>query len=158
MVDRRFVKQRSAQLYLGEEELGVVGQVQASICSGFDLIAPIGYAFLDIDTAIRSKTVTTHRSLPEYQLVQRDISLEATSSLSWQDIASTINQMKNVVSWEYLDSYVDKALADAARRVITGRIRFDLGARPSLTQINQQVDLVLASLKKKHPKANLTSR
>jgi phenylalanyl-tRNA synthetase beta subunit len=158
LADRRLLKQRAATLRVGTQELGMVGQVKVSISKSFDLAAPVSYAFFDISTIIGGRITAKIRSLPDYQLVQRDISLEASSDLSWQDIGSVIGKVKAVVGWEYLDSYTDKQLDAMGRRVITGRVRFDLGSRPSLEQINRQADLLLASLQKRYANANIKLR
>jgi phenylalanyl-tRNA synthetase beta subunit len=156
--DKRMVRQRMALLYSDKELFGITGQVLTSICNSFDLVAPVSYAVMDINTFLRARQSAKLRSLPEYQLIQRDISLESNNDLSWQDITSTIIQNKNVVSWEYLNAYADKSLNDAGRRVITGRVRLDLGVRPSLESINKEVDLVIANLIDKYPQAKISSR
>lgn len=157
-VDTRLVPQRSAQLVLDGQVFGVIGQVNTALWKAFNLSQPVSYALLDVATLL---AVTSHprvRSLPDYQLVQRDISLELQATTSWQTIAKAARDYTGLVSWKYLTSYTDPALDQAGRRVLTVRVRFDLGAQPTVEAIMAAESGLIAVVKRQCPEANLALR
>jgi len=156
--DDRLVPRRSAQMMIDGTRLGVMGQVSTPIWKQFGLTQPASYALLDITVLLDAITTPRVKALPDYQLVQRDMSLEMSESTSWQSIAEVAYRQTGLVSWEYLASYRDAALERAGRKVITIKVRFDLGPRPEAKEITRiETDLV-AVLQSACPSAELTVR
>lgn len=156
--DDRLVPRRSAQMMIDGTRLGVMGQVSTPIWKQFGLTQPASYALLDITVLLDAITTPRVKALPDYQLVQRDMSLEMSESTSWQSIAEVAYRQTGLVSWEYLASYRDAALERAGRKVITIKVRFDLGPRPEASEITRiETDLV-AVLQSACPSAELTVR
>jgi len=86
------------------------------------------------------------------------MSLEMSEVTIWQSITEVALEQAGLVSWEYLASYRDAALERAGRKVITIKVRFDLGPRPEAKEITRiETDLV-AVLQSACPSAELTVR
>ncbi len=156
--DDRLVPQRSAQLMVDGAKIGAIGQVSTPIWKQFGLTQPTSYSLLDIKALLEVIATPRVKILPDYQLVQRDMSLEMSEVTSWQSITEAALEQTGLVSWEYLANYRDAALEQAGRKVITVKVRFDLGPRPEASEITRiEADLV-ASLQSACPSAELTVR
>jgi phenylalanyl-tRNA synthetase beta subunit len=156
--DLRLVPQRSAKLVLGDKELGVFGQVSTPIWKAFHLSQPVSYAVFDVQTLLEAQSTPRVKSLPDYQLVQRDVSLELDKLASWQSIVQAISEYEKLVSWEYLSQYSNAELDAANRKVVTVRARFDMGAQPSASEIATVESQLIEVLQKKCPQAQLKLR
>lgn len=141
-----YVPQRSAGLFVGSEWAGVIGQLRTSVRRGFSLSADLAYAEVLIELLGSSPRPYPIRALPPYQLVTRDISLEVPVGVWWQEIRGALQSDKHVWQVEYREDYSDSMLQKSDRRVVTVRLWLDLGAQPSLDQIDKSVQRAVKGL------------
>ena len=156
--DDRLVPQCSAQMMLGDTKLGVIGRVSTPIWREFNLSQPVSFAVFDVDALLQPRDYAKVRNLPEYQLVQRDMSLEVQTNVAWQSILDALKDYDQLVTINYLDSYSNQVLSKAGRRVLTIRVRLDLGAQPSLEVIQAAESDIVTRLQQECPQADLRLR
>lgn len=156
--DEKLVPQRSARLMVDKQSLGVIGQVSTPIWKSFNLSQPVSYAVLDLTALLAARAVPAVKPLPDYQLIQRDMSLELKTSQSWQSLTEAAASYSKLVRWEYMDTYSDEALKKAERQVITVRLRLDLGPQPSAKEIAAAQSSLMQTMQKKCPQADILLR
>ena len=80
---------RQAEIRLGAEVVGFVGQVHPSICQKMKIKQDVYVAELDID-AIQNVQLPTWQSVSRFPLVRRDLSVVIADSITWLDVEKTV--------------------------------------------------------------------
>lgn len=157
-VDERLVQQRSARLVLPGGNLGIIGQVRTPLWKQYNVSQPVSYMSVDIDGLLSAKDIPHVKFLPDYQLIQRDMSLEVNTNTSWQMVTEAIRGSTGLISWEYISSYSDEHLKQAGRKVWTVRVRLDAGVRPQAEEISRIEANLVTVIQEACPKSDLTLR
>jgi phenylalanyl-tRNA synthetase beta subunit len=152
------VKQRSAQILVDGEEIGVIGQLSSGTAESLGLKTSLAWCEIDLRSWLSARRPAQLPALPAYQLVVRDISYELAADVWYQSIAQYFDSRPEVWSVEYIDTYQDESLLATQRKVVTLRVLLDCGARPSGDHIERIVSDLSASLAQDLPEAQLTSR
>jgi phenylalanyl-tRNA synthetase beta chain len=86
-----FTAGRAAELSLGEEHLGYLGEIDDSVLSQFDLRGKCVAAEIDFDVLLKwANLVAQQRPLPPYPAVARDLSLVVDRALGWGELRETV--------------------------------------------------------------------
>ncbi|MBP9827006.1 C40 family peptidase, partial [Candidatus Saccharibacteria bacterium] len=148
--DERFIAQRSAEIVHDNKKIGVIGQVRSSIAEAFDLQQSASYCEIELSRFLHSRIVPQLKSIPEHQLITRDISLEVKQNCSWADIKQLLENNPSIFSYQFKDYYRNDDLHKQDSHVYTWSIRLDLGPRPSTAIIEAAIEklikLLLSSL------------
>lgn len=147
--DDVYVPQRSAALYAGQHEVGTIGQVKTAVRTGFELAHDFAFCSINLELLTQDPRPYPIRPLPPYQLVTRDISLESPDAMLWQDVDRILSAVKHVWKVDFISSYRDVKLEDAGRKVITARLWLDLGAQPSLADIDRVTQRAVKSVQER---------
>lgn len=144
--DTAYIPQRSAALRVGKQEIGSIGQLKTAVRSGFDLTQDFAFCEVDLGLLVQDPRPYPIRSLPPYQLVTRDLSLELPDLVLWQSVASVLDSVKHVWQVEFMSAYREPKLEEAGRKVVTARLWLDLGAQPSLSDIDHATQRAVKSV------------
>ncbi len=86
-----FAAGRSAELSIGEEHLGFLGEIDDAILAQFELRGKCVAAEIDFDVLLkRSDLVAQQRPLPPYPAVARDLSLVVATDLAWGELREAV--------------------------------------------------------------------
>ena len=86
-----FAPGRSAELFLGEERLGRIGEVDRARLDALDLKGSCSAAELDLGILVkRADLVPRHHPLPTLPAVARDLSLVVSRALPWAELAGAV--------------------------------------------------------------------
>ncbi len=143
-----FIPQQAAQIVLPDgTELGMIGHIRPSLARQFGLDKPVAWCELDIKQWFLARPTNLRlKSTPDYQLVERDISLEVPDTVWWQTIEQVLATTSSVWSVTWLDQFQDEKLLKENRRVLTFRLILDLGNRPKLERVNLTLNKITTQL------------
>jgi phenylalanyl-tRNA synthetase beta chain len=115
-----FAAGRLAELLLGENHLGYLGELDKAELDLLALRESSSAAELEFDVLLRQATlVATHHPLPPFPTVVRDLSLVVERSLPWSELKETVLQHAGptLEAVEYLDTFRGGNLADGEQSV-----------------------------------------
>jgi phenylalanyl-tRNA synthetase beta chain len=121
---------RAAELKLGSERLGFVGELSASGQKAFSLRGPASIVELDLSLLTeRARLATTYAPPSTYPTIARDLNLIVAEAVRWADLAATVRSAAgpDLERLEYLDTYRDPQKDGAA----TKRLHFSFTLRAS---------------------------
>lgn len=82
---------RCAEVTIGGEKLGTVGQISPKVCDNFKIDAEVYVAILDFELIVEKFTFDTHcKDLPKFPAVTRDIAVTVNKSVPVGDIVKII--------------------------------------------------------------------
>ena len=108
----------SAKILLGDQEIGVFGQVSYETASEFDIESKVFVAELDYEELAKCFTVPfKYKNLPKFKNVERDLALVANSEVTCAEIESVIKSAckNNVESVRLFDVYVGEQLGEGKK-------------------------------------------
>ena len=135
----------AAELLLGADRLGVVGEVDRDYRSTLGLRAEASAAELEFDVLRAHATlVPQHRPLPSHPAVARDLSLVMDAAIPWAEVAETASSSAgaSLEAIEYLDVFQGGDLAPGTHSLHFG-MRF---RRPDRTLTGDEVDRAVAAV------------
>lgn len=118
-----FAPGRSAELLVGDTQLGFLGELDPGQVEVFELRGACAAAELEFNVLLeRSELVAKYQPLPAFPAVVRDLSLVVARSLSWADLTATVVDAAgpNLAAVEYLDTFQGGNLADDRQSVHFG--------------------------------------
>ena len=124
---------QSAKILVGRSEVGLIGRVDASIASGFDIAKPVFVASIDLDALPAGKR-QKFVPLPEFLGVERDLVFLFDSDAVADEIIQTVTKVggKLLTEARIFDRYAGKGVPEG--KVSLG-IRFTLqDGKRTLTQ------------------------
>jgi phenylalanyl-tRNA synthetase beta chain len=130
---------RSAQISIGDDILGWVGEVSAEALSRFDLKTACAAAELDLNILInRSCLVPRHRPQSETPAMSRDLSLIVPITLPWADLSAVARDAAgpHLESIDWLDTFAGPGVPDGHHSLHFG-LRF---RHPARTLTSDEVD------------------
>ncbi len=135
----QFVPGRGAELLIGGEHVGYLGELDRSYLQGFEIRGERSVAELEFDILIRlANLIPQHHPLPSYPTVVRDLSLVVQRSLPWETLSETATRSagSTLESIAYLDSFQGGNLPEG-----TQSVHFGLTFRhPDRTLTGEEVD------------------
>jgi len=116
--DANFAAGRSTRLTLGEEPLGLAGEVTPELAGLFDLKSAPAVSELDFDLIVREATLEhRHRPLPRFPAVRRDLCVIADAGVRWADVRSRARDAAGELaeSVAFLSEYRDDQIGPARK-------------------------------------------
>lgn len=130
----------AAELWLGDELLGFVGEVDRAGQKQFDLRGPTTVAELKLDVLIQAAClVPQSRSLPAYPAIARDLNLVVPEAIRWQQIVEQVHRQADSLleSLDYKETYRDAQRLGAGKKSVL----FSVSLRDeSATMTNEAAD------------------
>ncbi len=115
-----FAPGRAAELRLGEDRLGYIGEVAPARLDEFGLRGACAATELELDVLLReANLVAGYRPLPPFPAVVRDLSLEVARILPWGELAEAVVGAAGptLEAVHYLDTFQGGNLADDRQSV-----------------------------------------
>lgn len=125
------------------EVKGVYGQIKPVCLKKFSINEELSFAELTLpDQSIF--TETAQKSVPSlpYQLVSRDLTLELSNEILWQDIALITKSQKHVSRVQFIQEFTSEELTGANKKRVSMRIWIDCGANPSQKEIAKYMNSI----------------
>jgi len=143
-----FAAGRGAELYLGADHLGFLGEVDRTRLDQLELRGASSAAELSLELLMaRAELVPTHSPLPPFPAVSRDLSLVVARSLSWSDLSRAVKDAAGptLESVDYLDTFRGGNLPET-QQSLHFNLRFRHSER-TLTgdEVDQAVQAVVAN-------------
>jgi phenylalanyl-tRNA synthetase beta chain len=140
-----FAAGRSAELSIGEERLGFLGEIDEATLSQFELRGRCVAAEIDFDVLLsRASLVAQQRPLPPYPAVVRDLSLVVARALQWGELYAVVVAAagSTLETVSYLDAFRGGNLADDMQS-----LHFSMVFRhPERTLTGEEVELAVKSV------------
>lgn len=118
-----FAAGRSAELLLGGEPLGFLGEIDRGRLDAWELRSASSAAELDLGVLIRKAVlVPRNHPLPPFPAVARDLSLVVDRSIPWSELASAATRAAgpSVESVEFLDTFHGGTIPEGSHSVHFG--------------------------------------
>ena len=144
--DPDFAKGRYASVMTGATRVGHYGQLSKRVLSSFGIQPEVSFAEVCIEPILMADTKPVITDLPDYQLVQRDVSLICADTVQWVQIKQLVMSAGKVRSIHFKGLYEDEALKQQGNKNITLRVTLDLGANPSSEVIANSLEAVYRKL------------
>jgi len=106
----------SAEVSLGKQILGEMGQVIPGVARAFDLRDPVFLAELNLDLLLaRRNTMRSFKALPAFPSVRRDVAMIVPQTIAHEQVLAVIKQSKpaNLESIELFDVFRGKNVPEA---------------------------------------------
>lgn len=129
-----FITGRCAKI----KDLGEYGQVGSSKLNEFGISFELSYAEIDVQKIVKGQKQIKVNSLPPYQLIEKDITVEVGSATLWQDVKASLP--KSVRATRFIDEFTNSDLEKDRRRRVSFAVQFDLGPNPRSKQINNEIN------------------
>ena len=130
---------KQAEIWLGDQKAGVIGEVHPQVLSAFEIAEPVFLLELDIRTVIHfSVQPKTYRPIPRFPSIIRDLSLIVDSSITHQKILDTIQGYPLVEQVEIFDVYAGGQIPEG-KKSLAYRITY---RSPSHTLTDEEADSV----------------
>ncbi|REJ65992.1 MAG: phenylalanine--tRNA ligase subunit beta [Planctomycetota bacterium] len=117
---------RSAELVIGTEVCGYLGEVDASFAKRhFDLRRPASVAELMLRPLFaQARDVARYRPLSAYPAVTRDINFEVAQDVRWADLLGTVNETAGdlLETVEYIETYRDRERLGADKKSLVFKL------------------------------------
>ena len=136
---------RAAELQIGGQSLGVIGELSTAALKQFDLKSPCAAAELNLDLLVSlACLIAQHAPLPDFPAVDRDLSLLLARSITWADLAHATRAAGGpyLETITYLDTFRGKGMSEEAQSVHFG-LRF---RHPERTLDGAEVDRCVESI------------
>ncbi|MEA2012846.1 MAG: phenylalanine--tRNA ligase subunit beta [Verrucomicrobiota bacterium] len=105
----------SAELFLADKRIGILGEVSDKLTSGMRLQYPVFAALINIEKLLDLKVpVPSHKDIPATPSTTRDISFTCTNSLTHQEVIDAVRDFDCTVleSVELFDIFYDKSIGE----------------------------------------------
>ncbi len=109
---------RTASVYIGEQYLGVVGQVHPQVLSNYDIDVPVYAAELDFETMLAVEVPPMlYRALPRFPSMNRDLALIVDRDTTAADIEACIRRAgkKMLCEVNLFDVYQGKQIEEGKK-------------------------------------------
>jgi phenylalanyl-tRNA synthetase beta chain len=104
---------RAAEVWLGREEIGLVGQLHPRVAAGYKFKQPVFVAELNLKLMLLADRVEVrYHPLPKFPTVVRDLALLIDTDVSFADVEDAINALEiaELVGVRLFDRYAGKEL------------------------------------------------
>ncbi len=92
--NRYFLPDQSAKLFLGDDEIGIIGTINTNIQKQFDLKKPVAVAELNFDYFLKLEiSAPLFAPLPRYPGIKRDFSVIVDEKVKWDEISRAIENL-----------------------------------------------------------------
>jgi phenylalanyl-tRNA synthetase beta chain len=130
---------RSAELLLGGEHLGYMGEVARERLDALELRGACAAAELELAVLSgKAVLVPQHRAIPPFPAVERDLSMVVDRSLPWSELSAAVTKSAgpSLESVDYLDTFRGGNVPEGRQSVHFG-LRF---RHPDRTLTGEEVD------------------
>jgi len=85
----------SAELSLGKQVVGEIGQLEPVLGRGYECRSPVFLAELDLGVLLQRRTrVKSFKALPQFPAIMRDVAMLVPESIKHDDVMALVKQMK----------------------------------------------------------------
>ncbi|MFN8744177.1 MAG: phenylalanine--tRNA ligase subunit beta [Phycisphaerales bacterium] len=140
----------SAMIQLGDRNLGIFGIVSPAAQSAFDLAAPVMLAELNLATLLAGYPPRTRlKALPQFPVVERDLSLILAESVTWHAVESCVlaTRASLLEDVRFVTTFRGKPIPES-KKSVSLRMTF---REPTRTlrdeEVNAQVDAIVQKLR-----------
>ena len=113
----------SAEIFIGNDAVGEIGEVHPDVCENFDIQAKTVVAQIRIDQLLKhTKPQFRYAELPRFPAVERDIAVVVDESIGAGDVLGMIQKAgtKRLVKTELFDVYRDAKLGENKKSLAFG--------------------------------------
>ena len=136
---------RAAELLLGEEPVGVLGELHPQVRANFELEGPAAVAELDLEALLeRAGRVRRYRPLPQFPAVLRDLAIIVDEEVPAERVAQVIREAGGRLLRELVlfDVYRGKPVPEG-KRSLAYRLRLQA---PDRTLTDEEADEIRAQI------------
>lgn len=140
-----FAPGRTAELLLGDTHLGYLGELDRHQLDALEIRGACAAAELEFGVLqARAELVPSHRPLPPFPAVLRDLSLVVSRDLAWADLAAAVAEAAGptLEAVDYLDTFRGGNLSDDTQSVHFG-LRF---RHPERTLTGEEVERTVKAI------------
>ena len=148
IINNIYIHNRAGAITAG---LGEFGQLFPAILKKFEITKELSFASINIEKLIEKANQPDLKTIPSYQIVYRDITVELDETVLYQSIKKILED--KVFSVQYKSEFQNDELKKSSKKRITITIGIDLGPNPTSDEIAQQLTkstkLIASKLKAK---------
>ncbi|WHH60188.1 phenylalanine--tRNA ligase subunit beta [Petroclostridium sp. X23] len=141
---------RTAKIYIGEDELGVVGEIHPDVLESYEVPTRAYAAMLDFNTLqARANLNAEYQPLPKYPAVTRDIAMLVKDEIMVKQIENIIKQCSGKIleDIKLFDVYKGKQIPEGMKSVAYSIIFRASDRTLTDEEINKVFDKIVKSLK-----------
>ncbi len=140
---------QSASIYLGGEQLGVVGALHPRIAKQLGIKVPLYLFELDFEE-LRNTELSEFQSISKFPMIRRDLSFIVPKSLLVQEMCKKIRELggKLLNNVQIFDIYLGQGIEVGQKSVAMGLIFRDPSRTLTEAEINAIVQTIVDGLKK----------
>ena len=114
---------KSANIFLGDKKIGVIGELHPEICERYDLGKGAVIFELNLDSLAKNGAQISYESFSKYPSVKRDVAFEFPVEVAHGDIMQAIEEMKEslIIGFQLFDAFEGGAL-DQGKKSLAFRI------------------------------------
>jgi phenylalanyl-tRNA synthetase beta chain len=87
-----YVSRTGTHIQVAEDEVGTMGQIDASLCDVFDLTVPVFFARIDLASLVKHRNVLSEVApLPRYPAVERDLALVVPEAVPARELETIVH-------------------------------------------------------------------
>jgi phenylalanyl-tRNA synthetase beta chain len=108
---------KSANIFLGDKKIGVIGELHPEICERYDLGKSAVIFELNLDSLAKNGVQISYESFSKYPSVKRDVAFEFPVEVAHGDIIQAIEGMKEslIIGFELFDAFEGGALSQGKK-------------------------------------------
>jgi phenylalanyl-tRNA synthetase beta chain len=120
--DESLLEGRAADVFVGENKLGTLGEVHPEVANAFGISSAVYLVEIDVDTLLSFVATTKmYKPIPRYPSTSRDIALIVDEKITYEQICSIIQSFLLVTSLNLFDFYRGKQVP-AGKKSLAFRI------------------------------------
>lgn len=150
-----FENGRSAKILVSKKSIGEFGQVSGKLTRQHKILTDVCYSEINIDAKLINPSDVVTKMPPNYQLVNRDITIEVDDKIWWQNIVDELTLTENLKRIHMISEYTNDLLKQESKKRISFRVWLDCGPNPNSKEISRLIDAILVKLKKHSQLKNL---
>lgn len=143
-----FENGRSAKILVAKKSVGEFGQVSSKLTRQHKILTDICYTEINIDAKLINPSDVVTKMPPNYQLVNRDITIEVDDKIWWQNIVDELTLTEYLKRIHLISEYTNDLLKQESKKRISFRVWLDCGPNPNSKEISRLIDAILVKLKK----------
>ena len=138
---------QSAELFHGEQSIGLVGALHPAVQSALDLDRAV-YLFELDSGALAERKLPAFEPLPKYPSVRRDLALVVDQEVTWGQVANSLASMDAsvIADFRIFDVYQGEGVGTGRKSLALSLILQDFSSTLSEEEVERVVDRVLKRL------------
>lgn len=143
LVKNGFVQTRGAILEINNSEIGFLAEINKSTLHKVKINTEMSYLEIKLDENMLTIPAKKVNQVPNYQLIERDITIEISNKTWWNTIEKIITKNQSIYKVVFLSDYSNDDLRKNSKKRISFRLIIDCGAQPTVAEIDKtQSDII----------------